>query len=193
MTWIIIVVVLLVAFGPVFWLVPSRKDKRLAALRSRARADGLLVDIRRLPKLNPNPEDRVSAGGRVREPTVECAAYGRMFARKLRYLPGWRILRAPPEGEPDPFADWQYDQRPTGEGRAYLGAMLPLVRTALDRLSDDVIGFEVEPRGTFAYWLEKPGSTVETVGELASTLADLEADLTALDTRLAPRSPDIDS
>ena len=47
MTWLLIILVLVVAFGPVLWLVPSKRDKRLAALRSRARSAGLIVEMRR--------------------------------------------------------------------------------------------------------------------------------------------------
>jgi len=192
-TWILIVVVLVIAFGPVLWLVPSRRDRRLTALRARARSEGLLVDIRRLPKRDASPEERVSAGGAVRAPVVECAAYGRMFRKKLRYLPGWRLLRGAADGAPDPFPDWQYDQRPKGEGRAHLEPMLTLVRSALDRLPEDVIGFEVDGKSTFAYWREQPGSTVETVAKLASVLGELEEELIGLDSRLAPGSENTDS
>jgi len=192
-TWILIAVVLLIAFGPVLWLVPSRKDRRLAALRERARSEGLVVDIRRLPKRDAAPEERVSAGGQVRDPVIECAAYGRLFGKKLRYLPGFRLLRAPAEGAPDPFAGWQYDERPKGEGRAHLEAELSRLRDALERLPSDVIGFEIGSRGAFAYWLEKPGSTVESVAGLAAVLGDLEAQLIALDARVAPGGEDNDS
>lgn len=193
MTWILIALVLVIAFGPVLWLVPSKKDRRLAALRARARQEGLVVDIRRLPKRDASAEERVSAGGRIREPVMECAAYGRMFSKKLRFLPGWRLLRRPAEGKPDPLPDWQYDLRPKGEGRAHLDAMLARAAGCLAHLPDDVIGLEVDARSVQAYWLEKPGSTVDTVAKLAATLGDLETDLITLDEQVAPRNRDTDS
>jgi hypothetical protein len=192
-TWILIGLVLLIAFGPVLWLVPSRKDRRLAALRDRARSEGLVVDIRRLPKQDAAPEERVSAGGQVRHPVIECAAYGRLFGKKLRYLPGFRLLRGPADSAPDPFADWQYDERPQGEGRVHLDAVLSRLRGTLERLPTDVIGFEIGSRGAFAYWLERPGSTVESVVGLAAVLGDLEAQLTALDAQVAPGGENTDS
>ncbi|MGE0623293.1 MAG: hypothetical protein AB7I04_24300 [Pseudomonadales bacterium] len=193
MTWILIILVLVIAFGPVLWLVPSRRDKRLAALRSRARSEGLLVDMRRLPKRDPTAEERVSAGGTIRKPVVECAAYGRMLAKKLRYLPGFRLRREPAAGAPDPFADWQYDQRPAGEGRSHLPAVLSRFEAVLNRLPGDVIAVELDTRSIFLYWLETPVSTVDSVSELASLLADLEADLLALDAGLSPGGSTTDS
>ena len=61
MTWLLIILVLVVAFGPVLWLVPSKRDKRLSALRSRARAEGLIVEMRRIPKPDPAPRATRSA------------------------------------------------------------------------------------------------------------------------------------
>jgi hypothetical protein len=74
MTWLIIGLILLAAFGPVLWLVPSRKDRHLSALREQARLEGLVVELRRLPKLQPSAHERVTAGGRVKKPVQECAA-----------------------------------------------------------------------------------------------------------------------
>ncbi len=181
MSWMLIALVLLVAFGPILWLVPSRRDKRLSALRARARSEGLMVEIRRIPKPDPAPEDRVSAGGRIREPVIACAAYGLALQSKLRYLPTWRLVREAPPGEPDPLPDWQYDLRPEGSGRAYLKPLLGLVSGVLARLPDDVLAFELEAGRVLVYWLEKPGATVETVSRIAGILRSFEQDLRALE------------
>jgi hypothetical protein len=64
--WIIIIVIMLVAFGPLMWLRPSRRERRQAALRQRAYQEGMRVELRRLPKREPAPEERLSASGRAR-------------------------------------------------------------------------------------------------------------------------------
>lgn len=184
MTWVLIGLVLVIAFGPVLWLVPSKRDKRLSAMRSRARTEGLVVEVRRIPKPNPDPEDRVSAGGKVRKPVIECASYALPLQRSLKVLPAWRVLRKDSEDGPDPFQDWQYDQRPKGEGRAYLDAVLAEARTVLDALPADVAAFEVSPRMVLAYWLEKPGSNAESVPKLASALKDFADGLAGLEARI---------
>lgn len=193
MTWFLIALVLLIAFGPVLWLVPSKKDKRVAALRAKARSEGLLVEIRRLPVRDPTPEQRVSAGGMVRDPKLECAAYGRMFRRKSRYLPGWRLIRAAADRGPDPFPDWQFDLRPKGEGRAHLEAMLAVVGPRLASLPADAVALEVDGRSAFVYWRERPGSTVEEVAGIAGILGEIESELLALDQRAAPGADQADS
>ncbi len=181
MTWLLIFLVLVVAFGPILWLVPSKRDKRLAALRSRARSEGLIVEMRRIPKPDPRPEERVSAGGKARDPVIECASYGLPLARGLKYLPAWRLVRQRAEDGPDPFAEWQYDQRPKGDGREFLDAVLPRAEVLLDSLPEDVAALEVSARMVLAYWLEKPDSTESAVPELAAQLRTFASALSSLD------------
>ena len=193
MTWLLIILVLVVAFGPVLWLVPSKRDKRLSALRSRARSEGLIVEMRRIPKPDPAPEDRVSAGGKVREPVMECASYGLPLARGLKYLPGWRLIRKAPEQGPDPFPDWQYDQRPKGDGRVYLDQVLAEAGKLLQALPDDVAALELGGRMVLAYWLEKPGSTEASVPDLAAAMRLFADSLNRLDRQIEEERSNDDS
>ena len=184
MTWLLIVLVLVVAFGPVLWLVPSKRDKRLSALRSRARSEGLIVEMRRIPKPNPAAEERVSAGGKVRDPVIECASYGLPLSRGLKYLPTWRVVRKPAEEGPDPFPDWQYDQRAKGESREYLDEMLKRAEMLLRALPEDVAALEVGARMVLVYWLEKPGSTESSVPDLAAAVRSFADSLSDLDRQI---------
>lgn len=191
MTWLLIFLALVVAFGPVLWLVPSKRDKRLAAMRSRARSEGLIVEMRRIRKPDPAPEERVSPGGKVREPVLECASYGLPLARGLKYLPSWRLVRRAAPGDPDPFSEWQYDLRPKGEGREFLAQVLPHVETLLAVLPKDVAALEVTGRMVLAFWLEKPGSTEADVPGLARDLRAFADALTGLDQEIeASRNSD---
>ena len=58
MQWLVIILILALVIGPVAYLLPSKKDKRLAALRLRARQLGLHITLSRLPKLDPSAEER---------------------------------------------------------------------------------------------------------------------------------------
>ena len=114
MVWIVVGVIVLAAIGPLFWLLPSKRDRVLGELRTLARSSGLVVEVARLPKIDASAEERVSSGGIAREATIECAAYRLALAKQLphaprwllfrserenRYLPGWSTL-APPTGLP---------------------------------------------------------------------------------------------
>lgn len=190
MTWLIIVLILLAAFGPVLWLVPSKKDRHLSAIREQARREGLVVELRRLPKLQPSAQERVTAGGRVKEPVQECAAYIRTLRRKLRTLPAWRVHRGAGDLEARPGWFFDFDRRARGDAfEATMAALEPLFA----ELPGDVIALELTDRTLVTYWLERSSATRETVSELASALGAAEAALLDLDDRFQRAAEDDDS
>ena len=114
LVWIVVGVIVIAAIGPLFWLLPSKRDRLLSELRTEARHSGLVVEVTRVPKIDASAEERVSSGGAAREATIECAAYRLALPKRLphaprwllfksgrenRYLPGWTTL-APPTGLP---------------------------------------------------------------------------------------------
>lgn len=193
MSWIVIAVILLAAFGPVLWILPSRRDRRLAALRARAREEGLVVDLRKLPKRNAVAHERVSSAGQVRDPVVEVAAYAQGLARKLRNLPAWRLQRGEAEDDAEraPRPGWVYLDRPTG--RDHVAAMLELADPFLSALPGDVLAVEVAPRSLLIYWLEGLGAGPAQVSEMAARLREFGARLLALDEQISARSEGEDS
>jgi len=188
-TWLIICIVLLAAFGPVLWLIPSKKDKRLAGLRERARKEGFVVELKRLPKLDPTPEERVSAGGRPREPVVECAAYSCTMVKKLECLPPWRLLRTTDDSasqtqnpaKPRPGWVFEAGRRPQ---RDHLSAMLDATDEVLAVLPGDVLALEVTTRRLTFYWLEKPNADLSVLSTLMAHFQAWEARLRALDEKI---------
>lgn len=191
LTWLIIIVVLLVAFGPVLWLVPSRKDRRLAGLRERARREGFIVELARLPDPDPTPQQRVSAGGRVRDPVIECAAYSRVMTRRLKWLPGWRVLRmAHATDGPRPGWVFETGSRPN---RDHLVQMFDVTDPVFESVPSDVVGLAVADRHLTAYWLEQPGANEAAVAQLMALLEAWEARLEALDGKINTAKMDEDS
>lgn len=190
MTWVIIGLILLAAFGPVLWLVPSKRDRHLSALREQARREGLVVELRRLPKLNPSPDERVTAGGRVKEPVVECTAYAHTLTHRLAWLPSWRLLRN--EGHPQPVPGWVFDPDLKTAGPAF-DASLESLDELFGGLPSDVIGVELSARALTLYWLENRAATRETVTALSALLRVAQDLLFAVDDRFQPKPDDEDS
>ena len=93
LVWIIIGIVLVAAVGPIFWLLPSKRDRVQGQLRSAARQAGLVVEIANLPKVDARAEERVSAGGKPRDATIDCVAY-RLALRPMPNAPAWLLLRS---------------------------------------------------------------------------------------------------
>ncbi len=94
MGWIIVAVVLAAAVGPLLWLLPSKRDRRLSELRTAARSAGLIVEVASVPKLDARAEERVTAGGAERLPSVSCAAYALALPAPLPDAPLWRLLKS---------------------------------------------------------------------------------------------------
>jgi hypothetical protein len=182
MAWILIVVLLLVAFGPILWLMPSRRDKRLNALRGAARQAGLAVELVRLPRLDVAPGDRVNAGGRAVDTARELAVYRLPLPRSFEQLPAWRAFRAA-NGLPA-WPGWVFatDARPD---HPRLAAVIATLASQVAALRPDVAAIECETRRIGLYWLESPGATPETVSELGAWLRNAGLALLQLDAALA--------
>lgn len=186
MVWLLIIALLLVAFGPILWLRPSARDRRLAALRAEGRKQGLRVEMRRYPKLDLRPEERVTAGGKHLEPLLESAVYLQPLEARLRNLPGWRILRGE-EGLPaGPGWVFELGRRPDHPAlRSLLDTLTPQLAT----LPADVVALECGLLDLGAYWLERPGSGAAEVAALAAWLRQTGQRLTELDQALAEPAP----
>lgn len=181
MVWIIIAVIFVVAFGPLLWLRPSPRERRLARLRQRAYQCGLRVELRRLPRPDVAAEERVSAGGRERDVRAQYAAYLSPLPARLRHLPRWRLLRHGDGSTALPGWSFEPGKRPDHDR---LGAALDAVRDVVAALPEDVIAVECEPLSVAAYWLEGPQTAPDRVDDLAARLVAAGQALTALDARV---------
>ena len=172
---------MIVAFGPILWLMPSPRERRLSSLRQQAYRHGMRVELRRLPGHDLAPADRVTAGGRALETTREYAAYVMPLNGRLRVLPSWRVLRHGEGMAAVPGWWFQPGERPD---HRHLDAVLESVAPVLTGLPEDVVAVEVQSHSVAAYWLEGPDTTPERVDDLAVRLGALAESLGALDARL---------
>jgi hypothetical protein len=154
--WLLIFLVLAVGFGPVYWLVDTE----------------------------PAPSARVSAGGVLKSPTIECVAYRLPDWQAIRSAgadaltaPTWRIQRSGLE-LPGPAPGWRWESAEAGlsdpalRGAAdYWLRVLPLI----DRLPDDAVAAEAGPLAVSCYWREagSADTALARVDDLAQVLSEL--------------------
>ena len=169
MTAFIIIVLLAAAFAPIAYMMPSKRDRALADLRMIARREGLEVDVTRLPKLDAEPHERVSASGIEREATIDCVSYGVRLPKSSDLRVRYRLLLAPDTEWPvAPGTSWELDLKfkpatadhPIANDRYWaildeLGSLLPVDRLGL-AMTDDFALF---------YWQER--LTMETADAAA--------------------------
>ena len=180
MVWIIIVVVLLVAFGPVLYLLPTKKDRRLAALRQRARLLGFVVELKPIAKLNPDARDRVTAGGQLRTPRHDSVAYTLGLRSKLEHLRPWRLLRG--AGSPAPLDGWVLDED-AFENRAV--DYLETFQLLFAQLPGDTVAVELGVRTLTCYWLEQYPADEATVDALHAAMVEFGKRLTIREAQIA--------
>ncbi|MCY3620544.1 MAG: hypothetical protein OXH68_02390, partial [Gammaproteobacteria bacterium] len=161
LVWIIIGIVLVAAVGPVFWLMPSKRDRMQGELRSAARGAGLVVEIANLPKVDARAEERVSAGGKPRDATIDCVAYRLALARPMPGAPAWLLLRSDSENRYLP--GWTTlsppSQLPVGQGAYWCD-----IAAVLDRLPGGCAAVEADARRISWYGRERlNGNTPEAV------------------------------
>ncbi len=94
MVWLVIALIVALAIGPILWLRPKPRERAIAALRTAARAVGLTVSVAHVPHLTASAEERVSSGGRDRQPTLECGSYRLLAPGQLEDAPQWTLYRS---------------------------------------------------------------------------------------------------
>jgi hypothetical protein len=177
---------MLLVIGPLMWLRPTPRERRLAALRGAAQSAGLRVTMRQLPKLDLAPEERVTPGGRPLPATRELAVYLHPLEPKLRALPVWRILRGS-DGLPA-WPGWVFEagRKPDSP---WLGRLLATLAPQVAGVPADVVALECDPFTLGAYWLERPGNGPAEAAALAAWLRDAAGAIGALEAALTPAEP----
>ena len=164
---IIIVGVLIVAFGPILHLLPSKRDRHLAALRTEARRLGLTVELKSVRNPDAAATERVTAGGQLRTPMLACTRYALTLDRMPAQGRPWRLLRS--------ARGWIADEG-TDLSAGWLGQLRPLIET----LPEDVVAVDFGGRSVGCYWLERPASQTDAVAGINSALASIGDQVAAL-------------
>ena len=152
MIWLLIGLLFIAAFGPVLWLMPGPRERRLSNLRLKARQRGLVVEMTRLEDVRPRPQDRVSSGGTIKRPVIKCAAYRLHLPNATEVGEALRIARDDPQA----------------------GALLGPWHA---HLPSDWLLVERDAHSATLYWREQVGD--ESLDERIDTIASLLRGLAA--------------
>ena len=161
-----------VAIGPILWLLPSKRDKRLAEFRAAARRAGLVVEIVAVPKLDADAVERVSAGGVARDAKIDCVAYRLPLPRPLLGAPHWQLLKS--ERESRHLRGWTSLDPPTNLPVPAHGYW-QRIGSIVDALPGGCIGVQADAH-TIA-WLGRERIKDDTV---AAVIEDIRAGLEAI-------------
>ena len=174
MVWIVILLALGVVVGPVLYLVPTRRDRRLAAIRLAARRSGLVVELQCVPNLDAPAAERVSAAGAPLAPVHASVSYAMPLRARLEHVGRWRLLRSERTG-------WQFDAERKTPAHPEL---LRRLRALLATLPEDAVALELDGGRLACFWLERFPAGVDTVLTLRASLAAIEEELIAAEADL---------
>lgn len=189
--WLIILAVLGVAFGPVLLLLPSRRERRLAALRAEARRLGLSVELRPVPKLDADLGERVTAAGRIRAAMHPSVRYA-MPLPAAPNRPTDAVAVPPQQGSPQgeeaaqPLAqgltsrmtdNWRLLRGPAGwvadadapPPHGLATQLAPL----FGQLPEDAVAIDRQGGSLGCCWLESPPAQADSVARLQARLAEI--------------------
>ncbi len=151
--WLLIILLLAVAFGPLYWMRPSPREHRQARMRARARQRGLIVNLAGIVNRRPAAEDQVTAGGRIKSPEVQVAAYRLQDQEVREGVPLWCIQRGGGDF-PGPLVGWQWEP-PSWRRETWPAGYWDRVAALLADLPEDVLQVEAQPWQVSCYWRER--------------------------------------
>lgn len=159
MTWVIVALVLIGVVGPLFWMLPSKRERQVGALRAAARGAALMVELASVPKPDASANERVSAGGVARDAKIRCAAYRLLFPKAQPDAPRWFLLKTGASGGGVvggvPVAGWAL--RETAANTPDSSEYWRQVGVIVNELPGDCVGVEADAGQVAWYGRERFG------------------------------------
>ncbi len=171
---VMIVAILGIVIGPIMWVVPSNRDKRIAKLRNYAAEQGARVRLVAKRSLPGIAEDKDSSPNLVRYSinwTLDKSEDDERNKSNLTSKPEnspWRLQAGRIEHESHFSGAWQWAKDLVADQKWHSA-----LRANLDRLPSDVIAIENTPYDLAIYWQEK--GSAEEVDQVVSFLKTLRS------------------
>jgi hypothetical protein len=156
LSYLIILLVAAMVVGPVFWIMPSPRQKRQVKLRQRAMSLGLQVKISDLPQTHRSQVRR--------ESPIQGVLYRRLWDTKVEKLPELQLCL-----KTDAGYEW------TGSSDTLVRSLFESVLSSADM---KLLALEYSPAGVAGYWHEK--GSEEAVDSIFATLDQLREQLLPL-------------
>ena len=169
LAWAVIPLVLLIVAAPIFYILPTSRDKYLTALRLRAKNSGCLVKMVSLDKLDVNESELVRSSGRVVQPKSQLMSYTRLIQSKVDFHHSFlfrRISDRIPQSISRLSKDWGLVMETTSvNGTAepdnrvsFLDKYANELISIFQALPLDVQGLSIDQKRLVIFWNESQGA-----------------------------------
>lgn len=169
LAWAVIPLVLLIVAAPIFYILPTSRDKYLTALRLRAKNSGCLVKMVSLDKIDVNESELVRSSGRVVQPKSQLMSYTRLIQSKVDFHHSFlfrRISDRIPQSISRLSKDWGLVMETTSvNGNAepdnrvsFLDKYANQLISMFQALPLDVQGLSIDQKRLVIFWNESQGA-----------------------------------
>jgi len=169
LAWAVIPLVLMIVAAPIFYVLPTSRDKYLAALRLRAKNSGCLVKMASLDKLDVNESELVRSSGRVVQPKYQLMSYTRLIQSKVDFHHSFlfrRISDRTPQSISRLSKDWGIFRETTQingiaepDNRvSFLDKYANELMSIFQTLPSDVQGLSIDSKRLVIFWNESEGT-----------------------------------
>ena len=169
LAWAVIPLVLMIVAAPIFYVLPTSKDKYLTALRLRAKNSGCLVKMASLDKLDVNESELVRSSGRVVQPKYQLVSYTRLIQSKADFHYSFlfrRISDRTPQSISRLSKDWGIFRETTQingiaepDNRvSFLDKYANELMSIFQTLPSDVQGLSIDSKRLVIFWNESEGT-----------------------------------
>ena len=105
MEWVIVFLGVLIAFGGIVYVLPSQRERLRGKTRLKARRIGLVVSSATLANRDAPSDEKVTAGGKRKNPVRLGFAYSKNYVEHKGNFPSWQMI--PHANSTQPFAGWE--------------------------------------------------------------------------------------
>ena len=169
LAWAVIPLVLMIVAAPIFYVLPTSRDKYLTALRLRAKNSGCLVKMASLDKLDVNESELVRSSGRVVQPKYQLMSYTRLIQSKVDFHHPFlfrRISDRTPQSISRLSKDWGIFRETTQingiaepDNRvSFLDKYANELMSIFQTLPSDVQGLSIDSKRLVIFWNESEGT-----------------------------------
>jgi hypothetical protein len=169
LAWVVIPLVLMLIAAPIFYVLPTSRDKYLTALRLMAKNSGCLVKMASLDKLDANGSELVRSSGRVVQPKYQLMSYTRLIQSKVDFHHSFlfrRISDRIPQSISRLSKDWglvmettQINGTAEPDNRvSFLDKYANELISIFQALPLDVQGLSIDSKRLVIFWNESQGA-----------------------------------
>lgn len=172
MFWILVTTAFLVVFGGILMVLPSKSERNIGRMRIDARKYGLQTQGIVVSDVNAPAVERVTAGGRTRNPKVQCIAWQKRYEDEYSNIPTWTLYKS--TKEEGPVEGYIIEPQMNEVGLEQQVEYWKRVGKAIEQLPDKVVGVKSDSHGVSWIGQERLVSTPqEFIRQMLDGLEDL--------------------